>query len=199
MTKEPHSQAYTLRKPKLKDTHVSHCSLQHYLQQNMEATQMSIDRWIKKLRYIYTMECYSAIKRNTLESVLMRWMNLEPIIQSEVGQKNKYKYHILMHLHRIQEYGTEEFIYRAAMEKQTQRIDLWTWGRGEEGEMQGKSNMQTYITICKRDSQLEFAVWLRKLEWGSVSTQRSGMGREMGRMFKREGIYISLWLIHTEV
>ena len=46
----------------------------------------STDEWIKKL-YIYTMECYSAIKRNTFESVLMRWMNLELIIQSEVSQK----------------------------------------------------------------------------------------------------------------
>ena len=44
------------------------------------------DEWIKKLRYIYTMEYYSAIKRNAFESVLIRWMNLEPIIQSEVNQ-----------------------------------------------------------------------------------------------------------------
>ena len=58
----------------------------------------SIDEWIKKLRYIYTMECYSAIKRNTFESVLMRWMNLEPIIQSEVSQKEKDKYRILTHI-----------------------------------------------------------------------------------------------------
>ena len=43
--------------------------------------------WIKKLWYIYTMEYYSAIKRNVSESVLTRWMNLEPIIQSEVSQK----------------------------------------------------------------------------------------------------------------
>ena len=47
----------------------------------------SIDKWIKKLRYIYTMEYYSAIKKNTVESVLMRWMNLEPIIRSEVSQR----------------------------------------------------------------------------------------------------------------
>ena len=47
------------------------------------------DEWIKKLWCIYTMEYYSAIKRNTFESVLMRWMNLEPIIQSEVSQKEK--------------------------------------------------------------------------------------------------------------
>ena len=46
-----------------------------------------IDEWIKKLRYIYTMEYYSAIKRNTFESVLMRWMNLEPIILNEVSQR----------------------------------------------------------------------------------------------------------------
>ena len=56
------------------------------------------DEWIKKLRYIYTMEYYSAIKRNRFESVLMRWMSLEPIIQSEVSQKEKNKYHILTHI-----------------------------------------------------------------------------------------------------
>ena len=61
----------------------------------------STDEWIKKLWYIYTMEHYSAIKRNTSESVQMRWMNLEPIIQSEVSQKEKDKYHILMHIYRI--------------------------------------------------------------------------------------------------
>ena len=59
------------------------------------------DEWIKKWWYIYTMEYYSAIKRNTFESVLMRWMNLESIIQSEVSQKEKYKYCILMHIYRI--------------------------------------------------------------------------------------------------
>ena len=51
--------------------------------------------------HICTMEYYSAIKRNTFESVLMRWMNLEPIIQSEVNQKEKDKYHILMYVHGI--------------------------------------------------------------------------------------------------
>ena len=55
----------------------------------------STNEWIKKLWYTYTMEYYSAIKRNAFVSVLMRWMNLEPIIQSEVSQKEKDKYHIL--------------------------------------------------------------------------------------------------------
>ena len=59
------------------------------------------DEWIKKVWYIYTMEYHSAIKRNTFESVLMRWMNLEPIIQSEVSQKEKDKYRILMHIYGI--------------------------------------------------------------------------------------------------
>ena len=49
----------------------------------------STDEWIKKLQYIYTMEYYSAIKRNTFDSVLMRWMNLEPIIQSEVRERER--------------------------------------------------------------------------------------------------------------
>ena len=47
----------------------------------------SADKWIRKLWYIYTIEYYSAIKKNTFESVLLRWMKLEPIIQSEVSQR----------------------------------------------------------------------------------------------------------------
>ena len=61
----------------------------------------SIDEWIKKLWYICTMEYYSAIIRNAFESVLMRWMNLEPLIHSEVSQKEKDKYHILTHIYGI--------------------------------------------------------------------------------------------------
>ena len=61
----------------------------------------SIDEWIKKLWYIYMMEHYSAIKRNEFESVLIRWTNLEPIIQNELSQKEKYKYHILLHIYGI--------------------------------------------------------------------------------------------------
>ena len=65
-----------------------------------QSTCPSTDEWIKKMWYIYTMEDYSAIKRNAFESVLMKWMNLEPIIQSEVSQKAKDKY-ILMHIYGI--------------------------------------------------------------------------------------------------
>ena len=53
------------------------------------------DEWIKKLWYVYTMEYYAAIKRNTFEPVLMRWMNLQPIIHSEASQKVKKKINII--------------------------------------------------------------------------------------------------------
>ena len=69
----------------------------------------SADKWIRKLWYIYTVEYYSAIKKNTFESVLMRWMKLEPIISSEVSQKerkekkknNPHQYSILTHVYGI--------------------------------------------------------------------------------------------------
>ena len=62
--------------------------------------------------------------------------------------------------------------------------------------MYGKRDMETYITICKIDSQREFAVWLRKLKWGLCINLE---GWEMGGRLKREGIYVHLWLIHVEV
>ena len=61
----------------------------------------SANEWIRKQPYIYTMEYYSAIKKNTYESVLMRWMKLEPIIQSEVSQKEKHQYSMLTHIYGI--------------------------------------------------------------------------------------------------
>ena len=59
------------------------------------------DEWIRKLWYIYTREYYSAIKKNTFDSFLMRWMKLESIIPSEVSQKEKHQYSILMHIYGI--------------------------------------------------------------------------------------------------
>ena len=68
---------------------------------NSVAMNTGVHVSLSKLWYIYTMEYYSAIKKNTFESVLMRWMKLEPIIQSEVSQKEKYQYSILMHIYGI--------------------------------------------------------------------------------------------------
>ena len=61
----------------------------------------SAAEWIRKPWYIYTMEYYSTIKKNSFESVIMRWMKLEPIIQSEVSQKDKHQHSILMHIYGI--------------------------------------------------------------------------------------------------
>ena len=72
----------------------------------------------KEVWYIYTMEYYSAIKRNAFESVLMRWMNLEPIIQSEVSQKEKYQYSILTHIYGLYKDGNYDPISKVAKETQ---------------------------------------------------------------------------------
>ena len=65
------------------------------------------------------MDFYSARKRNVFESVLMMWMKIEPILQSEVRQKEKNKCRILLHIYKIWKDGTDEPVCRAAMETQT--------------------------------------------------------------------------------
>ena len=59
------------------------------------------DEWIRKLWYIYTMEYYSVINNNAFESVLIRCMKLEHIIQCGVSQKEKHQYSILTHIYEI--------------------------------------------------------------------------------------------------
>ena len=99
----------------------------------MEAPRCpSAYEWIRKLWYIYTMEYYSAIKRNTFESVLMRWMKLEPIIQSEVSQKEKHQYNILMHIYGKD--GNDNPVCETAKETQMYRTVFQTlWERERVG------------------------------------------------------------------
>ena len=79
---------------------------------------LSTDEWIKKMWYIYTMEYYSALKRNKIGSFVEMSMDLESVIQSEVSQKEKNKYRILMHICGIYKNGTDEPICRAGTEMQ---------------------------------------------------------------------------------
>ena len=80
------------------------------------------------------MEYYSAIKKNIFESVLMRWMKLEPIIQSEVSQKGKHQYSILTHIYGIQKDGNDDPVCETAKETQMQRTDFWTlWEKARVG------------------------------------------------------------------
>ena len=139
-------------------------------------------------------------KRNKFESVIMRWMSLEPIIQNEVSQKEKDKYRIVMHIYRIQKNGTFEWYLKNLFtgHQWRNRHREQTYGhreRGGEDELYGKSNKETCITVCKIDSQQELLYVSGNSNRGSVSTQRGGMGREMGRRFKRDGIYVYLWLM----
>ena len=95
----------------------------------------SADEWIRKLWYIYTMEYYSAIKKNTFESVVMRWMKLEPIIQSEVSQKEKHQYSILTHIYGIFKDGNDNPVCETAKETQMCRADFWTLKERERDDL----------------------------------------------------------------
>ena len=74
----------------------------------------------------------------------MRCMTLETILQGKVSQKEKSKYHILTHKYGIQKDGTDKPICRVAMEIQTQRKNLWTWGWKAEGGTNGERSMEAY-------------------------------------------------------
>ena len=104
----------------------------------------SIDGWIKKLWYIYTVEYYSAIKRNAFESTLMRWMNLEPIIQNEVSQKEKDEYDIL----------TNAYI---------QNLEKWYWRiylQGNNGETGIENRLMNMERGEERVSRIERIIWM---------------------------------------
>ena len=104
MTQQSHCWAYTPRKSELKETHVPPvfiAALFTIARTWKQPRCPSADEWIRKLWYIYTMEYYSAIKKNTFESVLMRRMKLDPIIQNEVSWKEKHQYSILTHIYGI--------------------------------------------------------------------------------------------------
>ena len=94
----------------------------------------STDKWIRKLWYLYTLEYYSAIKKNTFESVLMRCMKLESIIQSDVSQKEEHRYSMLTHIYGISEDGNDNPICKTEKESQMYRKDFWTlWEKARVG------------------------------------------------------------------
>ena len=100
MTLKSHCWRYTLRTLLLKETHVPHGSLQHYLQELEHGTRMSINRRMDKEVAVHIHDgILLTITRDPFESALMRWMDLEPIIQSQVSQREKDKYHILTHIY----------------------------------------------------------------------------------------------------
>ena len=112
----------------------------------------STDEWIKKTWYIFTMEYYSAIKRNEIGSFVETWMDLETVIQSEVSQKAKKIYCILTHRCGTKKNGTDETVCRAEIETQMQRTNVCT-PRGESGGgggsvMNWEIGIDIYTPLC---------------------------------------------------
>ena len=86
----------------------------------------SADEWMRRLWYIYTMEYYSAVKKNSFESVLTRWMKLEPIVQSEVGRKEKHQNSMLTHIYGVWKDGNDDPVCKTGKKTQICIPDFWT-------------------------------------------------------------------------
>ena len=105
----------------------------------------SADEWIRKLWFIYTMEYYSAIKKNSFESVLMRWMKLEPIIQNEVSQKDKDLYSMLTHIYGIYKDSNANPICKTEKETQMYGTDFCTlWEKVRVGCFKRTASKHVY-------------------------------------------------------
>ena len=160
----------------------------------------SIEEWIKQLWYIHIIDYYSTIKRNTFESFLMRWMNQDPIIQSEVSQKENDRYRILMHIYRIQKKWYSKIDLQGSYEETDIENKIMDMERGQKKVrcMEGVTWKLT-LPYTKQIAEGNLLYGSGNSNRASVSTQKGGRWREMGGSFKREGIHVYLWLIHVEV
>jgi len=142
---------------------------------------MSISRWMDKLWCIYTMEYYSAIEKNTFELVLMRWMKLEPIIQSEVSQKEKHQYSILTHMEFRKMVMMTLYVRQQKRHRcKEQTVGLCGRRRGWDDLREKHWNM--YIIICEIDHQSRFDAWGRVLRAGALGwSLEMGWGRRVRR------------------
>ena len=160
----------------------------------------SADEWIRKLWYVYTMEYCSAIKKYVFESILMRWMNLEPVTQSEASHKEKDKYCILMHAYL---WNLERWYWWTYLQGSNGDTDienrLTDTSRGRKEKVGWTERVAwKHIHCCsKTDSQWEFTVWPRELQLRLCNNLEGWEGME-GR-FQREGTYVYLWLIHGAI
>ena len=151
---------------------------------------MPISRqWIRKLWYIYTMEYYSAIEKNSFQSVLMRWMKLEPIIQSEVSQKDKEHYSILMYIYGILKDGNYNPICKTEKETQMYRTDFGTlWEKARVGCSERLALKHIYYQGWNR-SPAQVGCMRQVLGAGALGRPR-GMGWVT---------HVNPWLIHVNV
>ena len=145
------------------------------------------------------MEYYSAIKKNSFESVLMRWMKLEPIIPSEVSQKDKHQYSILTHIIGIQKDGNNNRICKTEKETQMYRINFWTlWENPRVGCFERTASKHVYYQGWNRPPA-QAGCMRRVLRAGALGRPR-GMGwRGRWEGGSGWGIHVNPWLIHVNV
>ena len=145
--------------------------------------------------YIYTMEYYSAIKRNKTESFVQMQMDLESIMQSEVSQKEKNKYRTLTPTCGIQKNGTDETICKAGQRHRRREQTCGHGGGEREWDELGDWDWHIHTTMCKIDSQWEPAVQHRELS-SLLCDDLDGWDGGGGGRSKREGIQVYIQLIH---
>ena len=123
---------------------------------------------MRKPWYIYTMEYYSAIKKNTFESVLMRWMKLEPIIQSEVSQKDKHQYSILKHINGIQKDGNDNPICRQKKRHRYIEQTFGLYGRRWGWDDLREQHQNIYYQVWNRSSWIQIQI---QIQWKQIQKQ----------------------------
>ena len=141
------------------------------------------------------MEYYSAIKKNTFELVLMRWIKLEPIIQSEVGQKDKHQYSILTHIYM----EFRKMVTITLYTRQKKRHNLWTlWEKVRVGWSERTASKHVYYQVWNR-SPAQVGCMRQVLRAGALGRPR-GMGWG-GRWEGGSGwgTHVNPWLIHVNV
>ena len=122
----------------------------------------------------------------------MRWINLEPIIESEISLKEKNKYHILSIYTESRKMVLKNLFAGQQWRNRHREQTHEHREKAGEGEMYGKSNMETYITICKTDSQLGICCMAQETQTG-VLYQSRGVGWVDGREVQKGGdIYVYL-------
>ena len=156
---------------------------------------MSIIRWMdKKLWYIYTVEYDSTVETNTFESVLMRWMNLEPI--TEWSESERKTIIIYLYVYMKSRKMAVMNLFTGQQQRLRPREQTYGCGLGEEGEAgtDGESNTEAYTLPCVKQSQWGLAAWLRGLKPGILKTWRGRKGWKVGGRFKRQGTHVYLWV-----
>ena len=159
----------------------------------------SEDKWIRKFWYIYTMEYYSAIKKNTFESILMRWMKLEAILQSEVSQREKHQYsNINAYIWNLEKWW--RWPYTRQRMRHIKRADFWTlWEKARVGWFERIAMKHVYYHIWNRSPVQVRCMKQGTHSWWTGTTQRDGMGRDNPEGGSGWGKHVYPWLIQVNL